>query len=302
MSVRASVLITVVGFVAAACLDIQRGVVGVQAPATPEFAHVQDLDGMPDLIVDTARLAHSWVIYDQDLDKRDHCGAVEGGVTPGVHRVLRFTVTTPNIGDADVFVGNPLDHVLARDGLFEFAFCHFHFHFRHYALYELVKPKTETSSEQVWRAAKRGFCMIDDTPWQFDGGVGSWTYRTCGGFSIPGFQGISAGWADTYNKHLSGQYLVLDGGDGQDPVPPGDYILRITVNPGFTPATGERCRYADPNHLGLCHQLAESNYDNNVAEVQVTIPDHTGKTGFGPGSENPPDTDLVDDESRPDAP
>ena len=52
MSVRASVLITVVGFVAAACLDIQRGVVGVQAPATPEFAHVQDLDGMPDLIVD----------------------------------------------------------------------------------------------------------------------------------------------------------------------------------------------------------------------------------------------------------
>ena len=39
--------------------------------------------------------------------------------------------------------------------------------------------------------------------------------------AIPGNQGISVGWADTYVWQLGGQYFVLDGGDGQAPVPPG---------------------------------------------------------------------------------
>ena len=82
----------------------------------PQFAHVQDLDGTPDLIVDAQRLKDSWVVYDQTFSAT-LCSVVEGDVQPGDHRVLRFTVTTPNIGDADVFVGNPLDHVAANDGL-----------------------------------------------------------------------------------------------------------------------------------------------------------------------------------------
>jgi hypothetical protein len=35
---------------------------------------------------------------------------------------------------------------------------------------------------------------------------------------------------------------------------------------------------------GMCHQFQESNYDNNVAAVLITIPDHVGKTGFGPAA------------------
>src|SRR5687767_9771970 len=92
--------------------------------AAPAFA---SSGGIPDLTVDAKKLSRSWIIRDEEASQ---CAVVEGGVTPGVHRVLRFTATTPNIGTADVFVGNPLDHVAADDGLFEFATCHDHYHFR----------------------------------------------------------------------------------------------------------------------------------------------------------------------------
>ena len=78
-------------------------------------------------------------------------------------------------------------------------------------------------------------------------------------------------------------------------MPPGDYVIRITVNPGFVPGPGEPCRFADPNHPGVCHQLAESNYENNVGEALVTIPDHPGRTGVGPLNDTKPDdTEPVD--------
>ena len=109
-------------------------------------------------------------------------------------------------------------------------------------------------------------------------------FRNCGAVGIPGNQGISHGWADTYRFFLGGQYFVLDGGDGQPVVPPGDYIIRITVNPGFVPALGEPCRYADNKLPGICHQLPESDYSNNVGEAKITIPDHPGRAGVGPGA------------------
>ena len=97
-------------------------------------------------------------------------------------------------------------------------------------------------------------------------------YRSCGLIGVPGNQGISHGWSDTYRFFLGGQYFVLDGGDGQDPVPPGEYMLRITVNPPFIPAAGGACPHLDTH--GFCHQLPESNYDNNVGVTMVSIPDH----------------------------
>jgi hypothetical protein len=66
------------------------------------------------------------------------CSAEEGNVTPGVRRIVRFTVMTPNIGSADINLGDPNKHIAANDGLYEFASCHNHYHFRHYATYELV--------------------------------------------------------------------------------------------------------------------------------------------------------------------
>jgi len=243
---------------------------------------------MPDLIVDQKRLLQNWVVRDEKLPA-SFCSIQEDGITPGEHALLRFTVSTPNIGTADLFVGDPNVHFANNDGLFEYATCHRHFHFRHYALYELVSVDTGT----VWRAAKRGFCMIDVEKYQAYPGPANndRNYLACGAPAtatepaITGNQGISVGWADTYVWKLGGQYFVLDGGDGQPVVPPGDYLIRITVNPPFVAQAGEPCPNVDPH--GLCHQLPESNYDNNVSFIQITIPDHPGKQGVGPLKNQP---------------
>jgi len=252
-----------------------------------------DLAGTPNLIVDAKVLQNHWIVRDETFDA-SACSVFEGGVAPGDHRVIRFTVSTPNIGDADVFIGDPNAHFQANDGLYEFATCHNHFHFRHYATYELIG-----ADGHIWKAAKRGFCMIDVSPAPgTDGAVKTWAYRSCGQIGVPGNQGISHGWADVYVWQLGGQYFVLDGGDGQPPVPPGTYTIRITVNPGFTAVAGERC----PNLSGgFCHQLPESNYDDNVGTATVVIPDHPGKTGTGPGTSDPKphDSDIHDDQGNP---
>jgi hypothetical protein len=242
----------------------------------------------PDLIVDQKRLLQNWVVRDEKLPA-SFCSVQEGGVTPGEHLLLRFTVSTPNIGTADVNLGDPNAHFLAGDGLYEYATCHRHFHFRHYTLYELI----DANSGYIWRAAKRGFCMIDVEKYQpYPGPANSdRNYLSCGAPAtdtepaIPGNQGISVGWADTYVWKLGGQYFVLDGGDGQPSVPPGDYIIRITVNPPFVQQGSEPCPAKDSN--GFCHQLPELNYGNNVSEIQITIPDHPGKQGVGPLKNQP---------------
>lgn len=231
----------------------------------------------PDLIVRGDVLSRQWVVRDESFPS-SLCSVQEGGVTPGTHRVIRFTVMTPNVGDTDIALGDPNAHIAANDGLYEFASCHRHYHFRHYALYELVDPATGF----VWRAAKRGFCMLDTdpNPAYFGQPPRNPQFRSCGGVGFKGNQGISAGWADTYRFFLGGQYFVLDGGDGQPVVPPGTYVIRITVNPPFVAKKGEACPYKDTN--GFCHQLPETNYDDNVGQTTINIPDHPGRDGVGP--------------------
>jgi hypothetical protein len=263
---------------------------------SPATARSGKLAG-PDLIVRSDVLSHQWVVRDENLPST-LCSVQEGAVTPGVHRLIRFTVMTPNVGDTDIALGDPNTHVAANDGLYEFATCHHHYHFKHYAKYELLDPATGF----VWRAAKRGFCMLDTdpNPAYFGQPPRNPQFRSCGAVGVPGNQGISAGWADTYRFFLGGQYFVLDGGDGQPDVPPGNYVIRITVNPGFIPLPGESIAFAspDPGHPGMYHQLFESNYENNVGEFAVTIPDHPGKGGSGPLANSKINT-IDDDEHDP---
>ena len=239
-----------------------------------------DSGGLPDLIVDTAPLAKSWVIYDQSFPSTS-CSVQESSMTPGDHRVLRFTVSTPNIGHGPVAVGDPLAHMAANDGLFEFATCHDHLHYRNYATYELVDPV----GGLVLRAAKRGFCMLDVTKYHGPDApqAGGWTYRSCGTLTQPGDQGISPGWADVYDKRLDGQFFVLD--DTAGVVGPGAYLIRITVNPPFACGPADSLRPRDAG--GMCHDFEEANYDNNVGEVAVDIPATVTGVGFGPGSGAP---------------
>jgi hypothetical protein len=257
---------------------------------TVDPARLRAFQPTPDLIVDQASLRQHWVTRTENLPA-SFCSVEEGGITPGEHQLLRFTVATPNIGDADLALGDPNAHIAANDGLYEFATCHNHYHFRHYATYELVDPVTGF----VWRAAKRGFCMIDIERYKlFDGSVDNKRhFASCGAPGIAGNQGISVGWSDIYIWKLGGQYFVLDGGDGQAPVPPGDYVLRITVNPPFVAAGGESCPNVDP--AGFCHQLPESDYANNIAQITVTVPDHNGRQSVGPLKDEPLLTSEPDD-------
>ena len=247
-----------------------------------------DTVGLPDLIVDTKATQNNWLVRVEDLPA-NFCSVQEGGVAPGTRTLLRFTVTTPNVGDADVFVGSPLRHMdpngdgsfADSDGMFEFASCHAHFHFQNYATYRLLD-----ANGTEWKAAKRGFCMLDTDPFNVGTGDGTWNYRSCGSLTRDGFQGISDGWADTYVWKLGGQYFVLDGGDGQPVVPPGNYTIQVEVNPAYSP--GKRgCPLATDPATGLCHQFAESNYANNVGSVSITIPAHPGRSGYGPLKNSP---------------
>lgn len=273
------------------------------APDRPSLAHVPT-PGVPDIIVDQATLATSWVIYDETLSATA-CDVIEGDVPAGDHRTLRITVNTPNIGTGDLAVGDPNAHIDPNgdgdfsdsDGLFELAACHRHFHFRHYATYELFPVNADGTLASAIISAKRGFCMIDVAPYNTPGGQQptSWVYRSCGRVGIPGNQGISVGWADQYYKWLQGQYFVID----PEVVTPGPYLIRIYVNPPFTQNSGEPCPVQDLQ--GFCHQFLESDYSNNIAEIRITIPNRTGKTGYGPGGGQslPSHVNAIDDEKRP---
>ena len=252
-----------------------------------------DLVGSPDLVVDYNATAQHWLVREEKLPF-EFCSVQEGGVTPGLRRLLRFTVTTPNIGDADVFVGDPLAHMdpngdgsfADQDGMFEFASCHNHFHFQNYAVYRLIERRADGSDGKIWRSSKRGFCMLDTDPnptstYSNEQPAGDRNYYACGTTELRGFQGVSHGWSDTYMWYLGGQYFVLDGGDGQEPVPPGTYTIEITVNPPVAPRKGKGCAFAQDD-AGMCHNFAERRYDNNTTRVVVTIPAHPGKTGHGP--------------------
>ena len=280
--------------VAAACVAVEKPTALHQHPDdTPRFTHINDPSRvdtgggrLPDLIVDEKATQNSWRVKEETLTGT-LCSVEEGNITPGTRRLIRFTVSTPNVGDADVFVGSPKKHMdpngdgnfADSDGMFEFASCHDHFHFRHYATYKLLDPKTG----EAWRAAKRGFCMLDTDPYNTGTGDGNRNYLSCGTKTADGFQGISRGWADSYVWQLAGQYFVLDGGDGQAQVPPGAYYIEIHVNPPYAPdpKTGKCPIVKDPK-TGQCHQFAEKSYANNVGRALINIPDHLGRDGYGP--------------------
>jgi hypothetical protein len=291
-----------------ACVQREDKITGHQhggpAPSGPSYAFVNDPSrvdtiGSPDLIVDASATLNSWRVKDETL-LQAACSVEEGNVTPGERRILRFTVTTPNVGDADVFVGSPVKHMdpngdgdyADQDGMFEFASCHNHFHFQHYATYRLIDANTG----KEWRAAKRGFCMLDTDPFNTQNGDGNRNYYSCGTTTRDGFQGISKGWADSYVWQLAGQYFVLDGGDGQAVVPPGNYYIEVHVNPPYAPDKKGNCpRVKDPL-TGMCHQFAEASYANNVGRALISIPAHPGRDGYGPlkGTKDPtPEEELA---------
>jgi hypothetical protein len=198
--------------------------------AEPECTAL-DADGacpLPDLTVDVARMAGSVDVQDVWIPEGD-CAIAEACVGgPGMRRLMRFATTTPNVGTADLFYGDP-----SRGDGFAYSECHGHHHFESYAAFELLGFDGTT----VASGRKQAFCLMDTEPWT-DDATGIPRYDC-------GYQGISAGWADTYEAYYDCQWIDVT------EVPAGDYVLRVSLNT-------ER-------------RFPERSYDDNVAEVAVTL-------------------------------
>ncbi len=154
-------------------------------------------------------IVRNFSIHTETFAAADH-DVQDGCVTPGTHKLMRFDFLSHNIGDADLVVGAPADH----PEWFVHSASHGHFHLKHFNEFLLL----DCCGNQVTKGYKQAFCLIDIE------------HRSAWGSAEPRFtdcdtnQGISAGWADLYNKSLPCQFIVLDG------VLDGDYILVSTTN------------------------------------------------------------------------
>lgn len=184
----------------------------------------------PDLSIDEARLDTS--LYFETLTfPDDDCAVVEGCVNgSGPRDLMRFDVAIRNMGHADLVLGRPSRH---REW-FTYSPCHGHYHFTGFVEYELF----DMQDGFVVAGRKQAFCLEDYE--RIPNVSGGRRKFTCSN------QGITVGWQDVYRAALDCQWLdVTD-------VPPGDYMLRVTVDAG--------------------EKIAEENEMNNSAVALVTIP------------------------------
>ncbi|WP_437817467.1 lysyl oxidase family protein [Sorangium sp. So ce1078] len=163
---------------------------------------------LPDLTVSADAAQFSLSIGRQSFPA-DSCAIVEGCVGgAGERRLMSFSTETPNVGEADMILGDPT----LVDG-FEFSSCHGHYHFEGYARYELL----DTTGVVVATGHKQAFCLMDTSSVGIPGSPTTPRYHC-------GFQGIQRGWSDVYSAGLDCQWVDITG------VGAGDYFLRITIN------------------------------------------------------------------------
>lgn len=191
------------------------------------------LPELPDLALDRDTLATDLSIETRDFGG-DACELTEvdrcvGGT--GERRLLRFSVSTMNVGTADLVLGDPAAH----PGQFEFSSCHGHHHLVDYASYELLAP--DGSAAAIGH--KQAFCLRDSIQNAPDPDVPSSARYDCNN------QGLQQGWADLYDASVACQWIDVTG------VAEGDYELVVRANPA-----------------GLLDELA---LDNNEERVPVRI-------------------------------
>ena len=164
--------------------------------------------GKPDVTVDADVISRTLYVERRDF-AATACEVTEGCVgAPGNRRLLRFSVSIPNLGSGEVRIAPPAD----RPDLYEFDACHNHDHLTGFASYELLGG--EGSVVSVGR--KQGFFLVDLQSYCGDAGPQT--------FAEDGSQVISPGWADIYAADLPCQWLdVTD-------VPDGVYTLRVGID------------------------------------------------------------------------
>lgn len=145
----------------------------------------------------------------------DDCAVVEQCVSaPGTRKLLRFDLDIANIGEGNLFLGEPWKN----PSWFEWSPCHRHYHFIGFSHYTLLDAHNVT----VGFGHKQSFCLRDtraNTP--VPGGDHHGHFKC-------DRQGISSGYSDIYKRQLDCQWIdVTD-------VPSGHYYTIVaTINPLF---------------------------------------------------------------------
>ncbi len=166
-----------------------------------------DKCAMPDLTIDELSLVQS-IRVDEANFAGDDCAVEEGCVeATGLRRLLRFTLATPNVGGADLVVGDPTQTSQAA-----WSACHEHYHMTAFANYRLLRPDGSVAAT----GHKQAFCLMDTEVVNNEG-------PTAPRYDCD-YQGISQGWSDSYGSGLDCQWVDVTG------VPEGDYVLEVVVN------------------------------------------------------------------------
>jgi lysyl oxidase/VCBS repeat protein/FG-GAP repeat protein len=164
--------------------------------------------GKPDVTVDADVLSRT-VYVEQRNFPESACEVMEQCVgAPGDRKLLRFSVSIPNLGSGSVNIPGPDQ----RPDLYQFDTCHQHDHLVGFASYELLDARNAV----VAVGRKQGFFLVDLVPY-------------CGDAPEPfintdGSMGISPGWADVYTADFPCQWLDITG------LPDGAYTLRVGVD------------------------------------------------------------------------
>lgn len=187
--------------------------------------------GLADIVLVSEEMVNT-VQLDTQFFGADSCELIEKCVNAqGNRRILRFDTVTANMGNADLVMG-PVPPAGVSTDVYVWSECHHHHHVTGYADYQLLGQNGVVASGH-----KQAFCLEDIERVRDDAAANP--RFTCDS------QGIQAGWADVYNGFLPCQWIdVTD-------VPPGQYTLKISVNPS--------------------QQIPESNYDNDVLLIDVVL-------------------------------
>ncbi|XP_029470157.1 protein-lysine 6-oxidase-like [Rhinatrema bivittatum] len=191
--------------------------------------------GLPDLTPDPYFIQASTYIQRAQMFSlrcaaEENClarSAYRPGVSDISYRVLlRFPQRVKNQGTADFLPVKPRH-------AWEWHSCHQHYHsmdaFSNYDLLDAI------SQRKVAEGHKASFCLEDTTC-----DLGFRRRYACTAHT----QGLGPGCYDTYNANIDCQWIDITD------VPPGNYILKVTVNPNFA--------------------VAESDFSNNVVRCEIT--------------------------------
>jgi hypothetical protein len=220
------------------------------ARAATQSALGPGADGTPDM---RALPAHDLSITHDRRHNRDYLnfGATiwNGGSGPLVVEGFRQGSAPLMTAVQDIYQdGRPTSSQTVGQFEFDTRHGHHHWHMEDIAQYDLL----DQSGNRVVLSTKQSFCLaptdavnltLTGAEWRPDQ-AGLWS-ACAGEASIWLREVLPAGWGDTYYQSVAGQSFNITN------LPNGHYLIRVTT---------------DPNH-----NLLETNYDNNVGLLDITL-------------------------------